>query len=207
MVWRPIVILIAAWSVCAGFGLARMLTYELTPGPETAAPTTWPAAATISRDVSGQTLVLFLHPRCPCSRATLAELERLIATCDRPIALRIIFVRPDGTQEDWYRTDLYHAAERLRQAVICRDADGVEASRFGAKTSGQALLFAADGRLLFQGGLTPSRGHEGDNVGRDALCALIGGKPTTCTKTAVFGCSLVNPSPPLVPMSSDATTD
>jgi hypothetical protein len=184
-----------------------MLTYELTPAPGAAAPIVWPAAAAISRDAFGPTLVLFLHPHCPCSRATLAELERLIATCDRPFALRIVFVRPGGTNDDWYRTDLYRAAERIPHAVICCDADGMEAARFGARTSGQALLYAADGRLLFHGGLTPSRGHEGDNAGREALTALISGKPCTCTKTAVFGCSLVNPSPALSPAPSDATTD
>ncbi len=207
MVWRPIAILIAAWSVCAAFGLARMLTYELTPATGATAPPTWPPAASISREASGSTLILFLHPQCPCSRATLSELERLIAACDRPFALRIVFVRPAGTFEDWYRTDLYRAAEKIPHALVSRDDDGVEAARFGAKTSGQALLYAADGQLLFHGGLTPSRGHEGDNAGRTALAALISGKQTPCSETAVFGCSLVNPSPAINPPRSDATTD
>ncbi len=207
MVWRPIAILIAAWSVCAGFGLAKMLTYELTPAPGASAPPQWPRAAAISRDRSTPTLVLFLHPRCPCSRATLGELERLIATCDGQFALRIVFVRPAGTDDDWFQSDLYQMADKLPHAVISRDADGVEAARFGAKTSGQALLYAANGRLLFRGGLTPSRGHEGDNDGRDALAALISGRHTTCTQTAVFGCSLVNASPNSSPPPSDATTD
>src|SRR5262245_60869800 len=175
MVWRPIVILIAAWTVCAGLGLARMLTYELTPAASMAAPPLWPQATGISRDASGPTLVLFLHPRCPCSRATLAELERLIAVCDRPFALRIVFVRPAGTSDDWSRTDLYRAAERIPRAVVSDDAKGIEAAHFGVKTSGQALLYASDGRLLFQGGLTASRGHEGDNAGRSALSAIISG--------------------------------
>jgi hypothetical protein len=207
MVWRPIVILIAAWTVCAGLGLARMLTYELTPATGAAAPAIWPQATGISRDASGPTLVLFLHPRCPCSRATLAELERLIAACDRPFALRIVFVRPAGTGDDWNRTDLHRAAERIPHAVVSDDADGIEAARFDAKTSGQALLYAADGRLLFQGGLTASRGHEGDNVGRSALSALISGSRSNCTQTAVFGCSLVNSSRTPELQSSDATTD
>src|SRR5438132_4378522 len=110
MVWRPIAILIAAWCVCAGLGLTKMLTYELTPAASAAAPAMWPPAAAIGRDASDPTLVLFLHPRCPCSRATLAELERLIAACNEPFALRIVFVRPQGTGEDWNRTDLYRTA-------------------------------------------------------------------------------------------------
>ena len=199
--------MIAAWTVCAGLGVARMLTYELTPAAGAAAPPTWPQATGISRDSSCPTLVLFLHPRCPCSRATLAELERLIAACDRPFGLRIVFVRPTGAGDDWNRTDLFQTAERIPRAVVSDDVEGIEAARFGAKTSGQALLYAADGRLLFQGGLTASRGHEGDNAGRSALSALISGSRSNCTQTAVFGCSLVNPSPTPDLQSSDATTN
>src|SRR5437762_10557422 len=118
MVWRPIAILIAAWGVCAGFGLAKMLTYELTPAPAAAVAPMWPLAATISRDASHPTLVLFLHPRCPCSRATLSELERLIAACDGQFALRMVFVRPPEAGEDWTQTDLYHTAQRIPHAVV-----------------------------------------------------------------------------------------
>jgi hypothetical protein len=207
MVWRPIAILIVAWSVCAGFGLAKMLTYELTPAASAAAPVTWPRSAAIRLDASRPTLVLFLHPRCPCSRATLAELERLIAACDGRFALRIVFVRPAGTGDDWNQTDLFRAAEKIPQAVVSCDADGVEAARCGARTSGQALLYAADGQMLFHGGLTPSRGHEGDNAGRTALSALVSGGKATCTRTAVFGCSLMNHSPSSSRPPSDATTD
>jgi hypothetical protein len=207
MGWRPIAILIAAWGVCAGLGLAKMLTYELTPAVGATAPAIWPQSAATTRDASSPTLVLFLHPRCPCSRATLAELERLIAACDEQFALRIVFVRPTGTSEDWNRTELYRAAERIPRALVSDDAEGIEAARFGVKASGQALLYSANGRLLFQGGLTASRGHEGDNAGRTALTELISGGRSNCTQTAVFGCSLVNPSPTSSPLSSNATTD
>src|SRR3954468_7732639 len=207
MVRWPIAILIAAWCVCAGLGLARMLTFELTPAAAATAPAKWPQSAAAIRDASRPTLVLFLHPRCPCSRATLAELERLIGECDGRFALRIVFVRPAGTGDDWNRTDLYRAAEKIPLAVVFCDVDGIEAARFGAKASGQALLYAADGRLLFQGGMTASRGHEGDNAGRTALASLISGGDTNRTQTAVFGCSLVNPSPTFSPVVSDATND
>jgi hypothetical protein len=207
MGWRPITILIATWSVCAGLGLAKMLTYELTPATGATAPSMWPTATTIGRDARHPTLILFLHARCPCSRATLAELERLITACDQQFALRIVFVRPPGTGEEWNQTDLYRAAEGIPHACVSCDFNGTEAARFGAKASGQALLYGANGRLLFQGGLTASRGHEGDNAGRSALAALISCGHPNCTQTAVFGCSLVNPSPTSNPPSSDATTD
>ena len=79
--------------------------------------------------------------------------------------------------------------EGARVVLVDRDADGVEAARFGAKTSGQALLYAADGRLLFHGGLTPSRGHEGDNEGLRRVTAILDGKAAR-DESPVFGCSL-----------------
>ena len=83
---------------------------------------------------------MFLHPRCPCSRATLAEIDRLLAVCDGQLSLRIVFAYPTGADASWTDTGLYRAAERLPGAVVCRDADGVESERFGATTSGQTLL-------------------------------------------------------------------
>ncbi len=71
---------------------------------------------------------------------------------------------------------------------------GQEAKLFGAKTSGDVLLFGANGKLIFAGGITASRGHEGDNPGADAMLKALGesrrNKVTTTTATPVFGCSL-----------------
>src|SRR5437773_2149652 len=159
----PIALMIVAWSACAALGLVKMLNYELTPAATRTAASHWPAATQICRDPSRPTLLLFLHPRCPCSRATLAEMERLIASCGDQFALQIVFVRPPGAGEAWEKTDLYRAAEKVSGATVRCDIDGMEAALFGATTSGEALLYAADGQLLFRGGLTPSRGHEGDN--------------------------------------------
>ena len=39
----------------------------------------WPPSSQIPLDQTSPTLLLFLHPRCPCSRSSLAELERLLA--------------------------------------------------------------------------------------------------------------------------------
>ncbi len=70
------------------------------------------------------------------------------------------------------------------------DIQGREALRFGAATSGQTLLYDASGRLLFSGGITPARGHAGDNDGSDALLELLSGGSGRHHQTPVFGCSL-----------------
>jgi hypothetical protein len=43
---------------------------------------------------------------------------------------------------------------------------------------------------MFQGGITISRGHSGDNPGRSAINALLHHELSNQIKTPVFGCSL-----------------
>ena len=66
------------------------------------------------------------------------------------------------------------------------------ARRYGAATSGYAVLYAPDGRLAFAGGITAGRGHEGDNAGEDAILDAINSGPAGgCpTRMPVFGCAL-----------------
>jgi hypothetical protein len=170
-----------------------MLVYASTPAEKTEASGEWPAASSLARDPERPTLVMFLHPQCPCSRASLAELERLATQCRDRFSLRIVFVHPQGLPRDSEHSSLRSAAQRILGAVVSTDKDGVEAERYGVTTSGEALLYAADGRLLFQGGLTGARGHEGDNAGRDAVTARIessGASGASLSSTPVFGCAL-----------------
>jgi hypothetical protein len=203
--WR-ILLLLAAWAICAAIGTGSMIHYELTPGERRCAPSHWPAGSQIQTDPARPTLLLFLHPQCGCSRATLAETQRLIADCDGQLALRVVFPRPLGASDDWEQTDVYRAALQIPAVRVHRDLNGAEARRFGAMTSGECLLYASDGQLLFHGGMTASRGHEGDNAGRSALRSLIKTGSADCRETPVFGCSLVDQSD-TSSASYHATTD
>src|SRR4051812_10682271 len=55
----------------------------------------WPEDAT-PRVGGRPTLVVFIHPRCPCSRVTLSELAWVLARSPGPVAVRILLVVPDG---------------------------------------------------------------------------------------------------------------
>jgi hypothetical protein len=139
------------------------------------------------------TLVLLMHPQCPCSRASVAELARLLARVGDRVDTHVLVLAPANQTEHWVRSDLWRAAEALPSVRMTMDARGQEARRFGAMTSGQTLLYDGGGRLQFSGGITVSRGHEGDSVGRTALESLIAGLPAAATATPVFGCSLADP--------------
>jgi hypothetical protein len=183
-------LVITAWIAVVAVGTWRMMSYELTPAPPAQAVQRWPDATQLVMDSSRQTLLVFLHPECPCSRATLAELDRLLTPRRDKVGVELVFVRPAGLEAGCERTDLWATAQRISGAKVICDPEGVEARRFGARTSGETMLFTEAGRLLYDGGITGSRGHEGDNPGRDTLAALIDGGGDAFHHAPVFGCAL-----------------
>lgn len=144
-------------------------------------------------------LVLFLHPRCPCSRATLEELSVLLAQADRPLNVQAVFVgEADGTPVE--QSGLWKTAATLPGVTLRKDPAGIEAGRFHAETSGDAFLFDSSGRLQFRGGLTAARGHAGENFGVDSVVRIVNqGGNAAATCGPVFGCALTNPLPPATP--------
>jgi hypothetical protein len=179
---------VALWSLGVAASLRTLWAYENTPGPAAAAPGTWPAATGLPRPATRPAVVVALHPHCPCSRATLAELARLVARTPGGADVHALFVAPAGAGEDWIRTDLWRAAGVIPGVRVVRD-DGTRARQFGMRVSGQTLVYDASGRLRFNGGLTGSRGHEGDNAGRAAAEAAVRGEPHA-PSSFVFGCFL-----------------
>jgi len=133
---------------------------------------------------------MFAHPRCPCTRASIGELESLLARCAGQVSAHIVFLKPAGVDEHWLKTDLWRRAAAIPGVTVHTDDGGVEARRFRSETSGNVLLYDQTGRLLFQGGITMSRGHAGDNPGRNAIIALLQHEKPQQSRTPVFGCSL-----------------
>jgi hypothetical protein len=117
-----------------------------------------------------------------------SELARFVARVAEPPDVRALIVAPPTMEESLVHSDLWDAAAAVPGVRVVRD-DGREARRFGARVSGQVLAYDAGGRLVFNGGITGSRGHEGDNAGRSALEALLAGRPHAET-AFVFGCLL-----------------
>jgi hypothetical protein len=172
-----------------------MISYELTPASTLRVADQWPRESTLHCDPRRPTLVMFVHPRCPCSRAGLSELAVLASDCGERLRIQVVFVKPSGADELWEQTALWTTAQRIPGALLRRDDNGAEAERFRATTSGETFLFGPDGRRLFHGGLTGSRGHEGENPGRRAIAALVAGagpRDAVPPECAVFGCRLSN---------------
>jgi hypothetical protein len=177
------------WIAAVAFGLRALFQYENTPGPIGAVSQKWPNTQ-IERATDRPTLVMLAHPRCPCTVASVAELARIMARLQGKVAAYVLLVEPVESGPDWEETNLRQSAEAIPGVKVVFDLNGVEARRFGAETSGHTFLFGADGRLLFSGGITTSRGHAGDNAGESAIVALANNQTPARTQTLVFGCSL-----------------
>jgi hypothetical protein len=189
------VLLGIAWTAGIALGLRILFAYESKPGTIAAVPTEWPSASQIERLTDRPTLIMLAHPCCPCTRASVAELAQLMARVQGKVYVYVLFLMPEPIGADWKNTDLRRSAARIPGVKVLSDIDGIEARRFGAETSGHTLLFDRDGRLLFSGGITESRGHAGENVGERAIEALVNNQSPTRTATFVFGCALANHSP------------
>jgi len=184
----------ALWLVAVGLGMAALLNYSNTPSRDRLAPERWPAQSTIPRVAGQATLVMFTHPRCACTRASVGELAELMAHCQKLVGAHVVFFRPSGSVEDWAHSDLWRAVELIPGVTVQSDEDGREARLFHADTSGHTVLYDAQGQLVFNGGITISRGHSGDNAGRDAIMAFLHAKTMDRAQTPVFGCLILDPS-------------
>lgn len=180
------------WVAAVAFGLRVLLKYESTPGRTGAVGVSWPATSSIQRSGENPTLVMLAHPHCPCTRATIGELAQIMADTQGKLDAYVLFTKPKGAGRDWDDTELRRSAAAIPGVAVLTDADGSDASRFGAETSGHTLLFDRTGALLFSGGITASRGHAGRNDGESAIIAAVNGKRSGRARTPVFGCSLVN---------------
>lgn len=184
-------LVVPLWLLLIAIGGTLLWRFETRPGPSVGPAYRWPATSQLATQSNRPTLVIFAHPQCPCTRATLSELDRVLARVGDRVETHVVFVRPGGVAAGWEASDLWTAAKAIPGVQVEVDEHGAEAKRFGAVTSGHTLLYS-DGQLQFSGGITGARGHAGDNEGEDALVAFLTTGRSNRTSTPVFGCSLLN---------------
>src|SRR5690349_6085353 len=93
---RPAVVAAVSllWLALVASGTRTLLNYENSPGAPANAPSLWPSNSRIARHESKFTLVMLAHPNCPCTRASLAELEILMAKLQGKLKAFVVFSKP-----------------------------------------------------------------------------------------------------------------
>jgi hypothetical protein len=181
---------VSIWLIGVAGGAAILWRHAATPGRASEAPPIWPIETNLPRREGRMTLVMFAHPKCPCLRASLSELERLIARSPDAYDVVVAFVKPPGVDQSWTHSSAWSRAQAIAEMKVVLDDGGQEARRFGVATSGDVVIYDQAGQLAFHGGITPARGHEGASGGQLAVLALAQGQPAAnCSPS--FGCPLL----------------
>lgn len=181
---------LAVWLIALSSGMAVMTHSSLTAGAVGATPERWPVASAVSRQSAKATIVVSVHPGCPCTSATMAELSEWTQSRQNPPEVVVLAVLPDGVATHWDLRRLAEQTGAIAGARLIVDPSGVESLRHGAMTSGHLAFYDAAGVLRFRGGVTASRGHRGPSAGLSALSALTDHQPSEAPSAPVFGCPL-----------------
>lgn len=194
--WRHAIfvsLLVVVYGIWAGLlftGHLVLFEYEMTAGPLGNSKRIFPEKSSVQLTHGRQNIILFLHPACPCSAASVDEFHELMREGENDSVGKVVFFMPVDRESEWSLLPLISSVKRIPNVSVTYDATGDQAELFGATTSGHVFIYDARGILQFSGGITASRGHTGDNKNLDiAKNTIIARSPKFAT-TPVFGCSL-----------------
>ncbi|MBS1714188.1 MAG: hypothetical protein JST30_07605 [Armatimonadetes bacterium] len=176
------VLLAALWAGIVAEGFATMHRFDSTPGPVVWAPVPPQRATGLWRIVVVGTV------ECPCTTSTIEAIGMASAAFPNDTSVEIRFIGKAGPQDRAYR-----AARRVHSAPIATGLLQGSPEALGARTSGQTYIFAPDGTLAFEGGLTQGRGAD---LPRHAVALYASVRNTTnLIHAAVYGCRIGGEGP------------
>jgi peroxiredoxin len=135
------------------------------------------------------TALIFIATRCPVSNGYNTRMEKL-AEDYRGRGINVVGINSNSIEpiEEVKR----HAAEKGLTFTILKDAGNVIADRFDAQVTPEAYVLDASGKLVYHGRIDNSRNGDSitSNELRDALDAVLAGKPVEKSEAKAFGCSI-----------------
>jgi peroxiredoxin len=145
---------------------------------------------TIALKASPQpTVVVFVSALCPCSAAH-EDALRDLAKEFQAAGVRFVGIH-SNQNESPEKTREHFGATKLGFPVL-QDPGAAIADQLGALKTPHAFVLNSDGKILYQGGVDDS--HEAATAKkfhlRDALLALLQGKPVPAARTRALGCMI-----------------
>ena len=193
----------ALWIAAAVGGSLFIFVYESRPAPVSDVARVWPVQTGLTHNAGGFELVMAVHPKCSCTRASVVELNQLMQAWSGRVHAIALVTKPFEVEDLWSETDLVARLREIPNVEVVRDLGGAKSGAFGAQSSGETLLYDAAGQLVFAGGITAFRGHEGPSIGSEALQQIVAGNAAPQTRTRTFGCSLKDKFCPMHGTSSE----
>src|SRR4051812_44154376 len=92
--WFLLSLLAALWAAGVSAGFFLLDRYAAAPGEGGQPPPSWPRGSRIPLATDRPTLVLFAHPKCPCTRATIGELAAVMTHARDRLSARVLFYKP-----------------------------------------------------------------------------------------------------------------
>ncbi len=179
----------AIWGILIVCGAQVLISYTNARRNQPAFEDIDPASLAHFVGSSEYSLILFLHPKCSCSRATIRELKSVLSRAPQAYQLTVVMYCPEEKPESWTEGVNERLARRLGPRKWVVDS-GELFSRNHILDSGHVLCFDRNQELRFSGGVTVSRPHEGPNQARLALARILDGGPQAKVHFPVFGCSI-----------------
>ena len=180
------------WSLFVAISFLWLLNYKGGAGAVSDPQKLLPLNAGIV-NTAQKSLYVFLHPNCSCSTATVNELKRLLHSIEVKPLVNIYFADV-GDKEGIQQSSLWNSVSSIDGVKLLIDDDNEVIDLMGQKTSGNIVLYDEMGHLKFNGGITSSRGHEGDSKGKLKLQALLRGENENAITINTYGCGLVGGS-------------
>ena len=140
------------------------------------------------------TVIIFTLPDCPVANAYAPEINRLVADYSpKGVSIYLAHVDRDLSAADARK----HAKDFGIRCPVLLDTQHALVKALGATKTPQAFLLAADGKTLYRGrinNLYADYGQRRQSVTqhdlRDALDAVLAGKPILQPTTEVIGCHI-----------------
>lgn len=138
-------------------------------------------------------VLFFVSPYCPTSNTFLKEMNQIAADYGDKVAFS--FVHSDAEQK---LTDiLQHTEMNEIKAPVLMDKDQRLAKQTGAKITPEVVVITPDGATAYQGrindlylGPTKRQRQATTKDLRDALDAVLAGKPVAQPRTEAMGCKI-----------------
>ena len=134
-------------------------------------------------------VLIFIATGCPVSNAYNERMEALSQDFAKR-GITVIGINANASESS--EAVKTHAAEKHFTFPVLKDAGNKIADRLGATRTPEAYLLGGNSKLVYQGRIYNSKDAAGVNSSelRDAMDALLAGKPIAKTTAMAFGCNI-----------------